>query len=52
MSKDKKGQVGLNSFVMTAKRWIEGMAAVGLISKPGLYGGTFAKKDIALEGEA
>ena|SRR5471030_2810721 len=36
-----KNQAGLNSFVMTAKRWIEGTGAVGLISKPGRYGGTF-----------
>ena len=44
-----KNQIGLNSFVMTAKRWIEGTGAHGLISKPGRYGGTFAHKDIAFE---
>ncbi|MBK7357296.1 KilA-N domain-containing protein [Propionivibrio sp.] len=44
-----KNQIGLNSFVMTAKRWIEGTGATGLISKPGRYGGTFAHKDIAFE---
>jgi hypothetical protein len=44
-----KNQTGLNSFVMTAKRWIEGTGATGLISKPGRYGGTFAHKDIAFE---
>jgi len=45
-----KSQAGFNSFVMTPKRWIEGVNAVGLISKAGRYGGgTFAHKDIAFE---
>ena len=44
-----KKQSGLNSFVMTPKRWIENTDAIGLISKSGRYGGTFAHKDIALE---
>ncbi|MCB0397445.1 MAG: KilA-N domain-containing protein [Flavobacteriales bacterium] len=42
-------QAGLNSFVMTPKRWIESTGAIGIISKPGRYGGTFAHKDIAFE---
>lgn len=42
-------QAGLNSFVMTPKRWIENTNAIGIISKAGRYGGTFAHKDIALE---
>jgi KilA-N domain len=42
-------QAGLNSFVMTPKRWIEATHSIGIISKPGRYGGTFAHKDIALE---
>ncbi|ERJ58684.1 KilA-N domain-containing protein [Sphingobacterium paucimobilis] len=42
-------QAGLNSFVMTPKRWIESTRAIGLVSKSGRYGGTFAHKDIALE---
>jgi hypothetical protein len=42
-------QAGLNSFVMTPKRWIETTNAVGIVSKSGRYGGTFAHKDIALE---
>lgn len=42
-------QAGLNSFVMTPKRWIENTNAIGIISKSGRYGGTFAHKDIALE---
>ncbi|MEI6149205.1 MAG: KilA-N domain-containing protein [bacterium] len=42
-------QAGLNSFILTAKRWIEATRAVGLTSKAGRYGGTFAHKDIAFE---
>ena len=43
-------QVGLNSFHMTPKKWIQATAAIGLTSKPGRYsGGTYAQKDIAFE---
>ena len=42
-------QAGLNSFVMTPKRWIDSTNAKGIVSKAGRYGGTFAHKDIALE---
>jgi hypothetical protein len=42
-------QAGLNSFVMTAKRWIEATAAIGITAKAGRYGGTYAHKDIAFE---
>lgn len=42
-------QAGLNSFTLTPKQWIERTAAIGLISKAGRYGGTFAQKDIAFE---
>ncbi len=42
-------QAGLNSFTLTPKQWIEQTAAIGLISKAGRYGGTFAQKDIAFE---
>lgn len=42
-------QAGLNSFVMTPKKWIETTNAIGLSSKSGRYGGTFAHKDIAFE---
>ena len=40
---------GLNSFAMTPRQWIEKTGAVGILSKPGRYGGTFAHKDIAFE---
>jgi len=44
-----KNQAGLNSFTLTAKQWIEKTRAIGIISKSGRYGGTFAHKDIAFE---
>jgi hypothetical protein len=44
-----KKQSGLNSFILTAKRWIDATGAIGLISKSGRYGGTYAHKDIAFE---
>jgi len=39
----------LNSFILTAKKWITSTNAIGLISKAGRYGGTYAHKDIAFE---
>ena len=42
-------QAGLNSFILTAKQWIEKTGAIGIISKAGRYGGTFAHRDIAFE---
>ena len=42
-------QAGLNSFILTAKQWIGKTHAIGLVSKTGRYGGTFAHKDIAFE---
>lgn len=42
-------QAGLNSFTLTPKRWIEATHAVGITSKAGRYGGTYAHKDIAFE---
>ncbi len=44
-----RNQSGLNSFVMTPKKWIENTNAIGIISKSGRYGGTYAHKDIAFE---
>ena len=40
---------GLNSFILTPKQWIEKTHAIGIISKAGRYGGTFAHRDIAFE---
>jgi len=36
---------GLNSFILTVKQWVQRTGAVGLVSKAGRYGGTFAHKD-------
>jgi len=44
-----KMQAGINSFILTPKRWIEKTSAIGIISKAGRYGGTYAHKDIAFE---
>ena len=44
-----KKRAGLNSFVLTPKQWIGATAAIGLISRAGRYGGTYAHKDIAFE---
>ncbi len=40
---------GLNSFTLTPKQWIEKTGAIGIVSKAGRYGGTYAHKDIAFE---
>ena len=42
-------QAGLNSFTLTPKQWIERTGAIGIQSKAGRYGGTYAHLDIALE---
>ena len=44
-----KKEAGLNSFILTAKKWIERTGAIGIQSKAGRYGGTYAHLDIALE---
>ncbi|MDR0747173.1 MAG: KilA-N domain-containing protein [Helicobacteraceae bacterium] len=38
-----------NSFVLTTKQWTERTNAIGIIAKPGRYGGTYANRDIAFE---
>ena len=42
-------QAGLNSFTLTPKQWIERTRAIGIQSKTGRYGGTYAHADIAFE---
>lgn len=42
-------QAWLNAFLMSPKKWIEWVHAIGLVSKSWRYGWTFAHKDIALE---
>ena len=40
---------GENSFTLSPRKWIDSTNAIGLISKPGRYGGTYAHSDIAFE---
>ncbi len=42
-------EAGSNYFVLSPQRWIEATNAIGIISKSGRYGGTFAHNDIAFE---
>lgn len=42
-----KEQIGLNRFLMSAKKWITSTNAIGIKAKAGRYGGTFAHPDIA-----
>ena len=44
-----KDEAGFNHFVLSPKKWIESTQAIGLQSKSGRYGGTFAHADIAME---
>jgi hypothetical protein len=43
-----KNKSGSNSFSLTPKRWIESTNAIGIVSKTGRYGGTFATKTLLL----
>ncbi|MDD4348858.1 MAG: KilA-N domain-containing protein [Opitutales bacterium] len=44
-----RNESGSNAFVMTPTKWISLTGAIGVISKAGRYGGTFAHRDIAFE---
>ncbi len=44
-----KNESGANHFVLSPQKWIENTNAIGLQSKSGRYGGTYAHIDIALE---
>lgn len=44
-----KNNAGSNSFTLSPQRWITSTDAIGIISKSGRYGGTFAHTDIAFE---
>lgn len=43
-----RSEAGLNSFTMSPTKWIEGVNAIGIVSKSGRYGGTYAHSDIAM----
>ena len=42
-------EAGSNAFTLSPQKWIASTNAIGIISKSGRYGGTFAHKDIAFE---
>ena len=42
-------QAGSNTFTMSPKKWVDATSAIGIFSKAGRYGGTFAHRDIAFE---
>jgi len=44
-----KNESGSNSFTLTPQKWIDSTNAIGIISKSGRYGGTYAHRDIAFE---
>jgi len=44
-----KTEAGSNYFVLSPQRWIDATNAIGIISKSGRYGGTYAHEDIAFE---
>ncbi len=44
-----KNNSGENSFVLTAQEWIEKTNAIGIVSRSGRYGGTYAHRDIAFK---
>jgi len=44
-----KKDASLNAFTMSPKKWITTVNAIGIVSKSGRYGGTFAHSDIAFE---
>ncbi len=44
-----RNEAGSNSFVLSPKKWIESTNAIGIVSRAGRYGGTYAHKDIAFE---
>ena len=44
-----KNESGANAFVLSPQKWIDSTNAIGLMSRSGRGGGTFAHKDIAFE---
>lgn len=43
-----KMQAGANAFTMSLKKWIDVTNAIGIVSKAGRYGVTYAHSDIAM----
>jgi len=44
-----KKEAGLNAFTLSPQKWANATNAIGIISKSGRYGGTYAHKDIAFK---
>lgn len=44
-----KKNAGLNAFTMSPQKWVNATGAIGIISKSGRNGGTYAHKDIAFK---
>ena len=44
-----KKEAGLNAFTMSPQKWVNATGAIGIVSKSGRYGGTYAHKDIAFK---
>ncbi|MDR0981918.1 MAG: KilA-N domain-containing protein [Culturomica sp.] len=44
-----KNEAGANAFTLSPQKWIESTNAIGILSKSGRYGGTYAHKDIAFK---
>ena len=44
-----KKEAGLNAFTLSPTKWINTTNAIGILSKSGRYGGTYAHKDIAFK---
>ena len=44
-----KNEAGSNAFTLSPQRWVESTNAIGIVSKSGKGGGTYAHKDIAFK---
>ena len=44
-----RNEAGLHAFTMSPSKWINAVNAIGITTKAGRYGGTYAHSDIALE---
>lgn len=42
-------EAGLNAFTLSPTKWVNATNTIGIISKSGRYGGTYAHKDIAFK---
>lgn len=44
-----KMEAGLNAFTLSPQKWITSTGAIGIVTRAGRYGGTYAHKDIAFK---